>query len=98
VGRKAQEKVEFHRWFGSNRLGSIRGCKAKLRVGHASTAASAAYLEQGIDFGLVVILGIGSVVGAYAGARLTQRIDRKLLTAALGLLTLGFALFMIFNP
>jgi hypothetical protein len=60
-----------------------------------SLVGSAAYLGQGIDFGLVLILGVGSVVGAYVGAKLTRRIDKRLLTVVLACLTLAFAVYMI---
>jgi hypothetical protein len=62
-----------------------------------SLVGSVAYLWQGIDFGLVLILGVGSVVGAYAGAKLTKRIDKRLLTVVLACLTLAFAVYMMLS-
>jgi uncharacterized membrane protein YfcA len=52
------------------------------------------YRQQAIDFRLLLILGVGSVVGAYVGAKLTTFINKKVLAITLALLTLAFGVYL----
>jgi uncharacterized membrane protein YfcA len=55
------------------------------------------YQRQAIDFKLLLILGIGSVAGAYMGAKLTTFIDKKALAISLAVLALAFGVFLAFH-
>ncbi len=63
-----------------------------------SLSGAIVYLQrQAVDFWLLLILGGGSVIGAYLGAKLTTFINRKALAISLAVLTLAFGVFLVFH-
>jgi uncharacterized membrane protein YfcA len=55
------------------------------------------YQQQAIEFDLLLILGIGSVVGAYLGAKLTTFINKRVLAITLAVLALAFGIYLAFH-
>jgi uncharacterized membrane protein YfcA len=55
------------------------------------------YQQQAIEFALLLILGVGSVVGAYLGAKLTTFINKRALAIILAVLALAFGIYLAFH-
>lgn len=55
------------------------------------------YQQQAIDFRLLLILGIGSVIGSYFGSKLTGFINKKVLAITLAILALAFGIYLAFH-
>jgi uncharacterized membrane protein YfcA len=55
------------------------------------------YQQQAIEFDLLLILGVGSVVGAYLGAKLTTFINKRALAIILAVLALAFGIYLAFH-
>jgi uncharacterized membrane protein YfcA len=63
-----------------------------------SLVGAAAYYENGnIDFHMLLILGLGSVVGAYLGAKITPFVNKRVLAVTLAVLALGFGIYLAFH-
>lgn len=63
-----------------------------------SLVGAVAYYQQGnIDFHMLLILGLGSVVGAYLGAKITPFVNKKALSITLAVLALGFGVYLAFH-
>jgi uncharacterized membrane protein YfcA len=63
-----------------------------------SLAGAMVYLQrQAIDSSLLLILGTGSVVGAYLGAKLTASINKRVLAVTLAVLALTFGVYLFFH-
>ncbi len=52
------------------------------------------YQRQAIDFNILLILGVGCIVGAYLGAKITAHINRKMLAITLAVLTIIFGIYL----
>jgi uncharacterized membrane protein YfcA len=55
------------------------------------------YQQRAIDFNLLLILGAGSVIGAYFGAKLTTFINKRVLAITLAVLALAFGVYLAFH-
>jgi uncharacterized membrane protein YfcA len=55
------------------------------------------FQQQAIQLKFLLILGVGSVIGAYFGAKLTVFINKKALAITLALLALAFGVYMAFH-
>jgi uncharacterized membrane protein YfcA len=53
--------------------------------------------QSHINFELLLLLGGGAIFGAYAGAKLTQRINQRVLITVLSVLTLATAIGFFFK-
>jgi uncharacterized membrane protein YfcA len=86
-------------------LVAVIGLEPQMAVGTtlitvlaASLAGAVVYFgKQSINFVLVLALGIWSAVGAYMGARLTSKVNRKTLAIVLAILALVFGVFLAFH-
>ncbi len=55
------------------------------------------YQIKAIDFEILSILSVACVIGAYLGAKLTARINRKVLTVTIALLSIAFGIYLAFH-
>jgi uncharacterized membrane protein YfcA len=50
-----------------------------------------------INFHMLLILGAGSVVGAYLGAKITPLVNKRAMATSLAVLALGFGVYLAFH-
>ncbi len=54
-------------------------------------------VNQNIDLKLLIIFGIGSIVGTFIGVRVAMKINRKVLTIILAVLTIASGIYLAFK-
>jgi uncharacterized membrane protein YfcA len=64
----------------------------------SSNAAKLLFFGKHVRFGLLLLLGVPSVVGVILGAYLSTKLELKLDELVLGLFLIGFSLFLLWNP
>jgi uncharacterized membrane protein YfcA len=62
-----------------------------------ASAVGATVHFQSIDFSVLLILGVGSVTGAYLGSKITSRISKRALAITLAVLALAFGIYLAFH-
>jgi uncharacterized membrane protein YfcA len=68
-----------------------------LTVVLVTSVVGATVYFQSIDFRVLLILGFGSVTGAYLGSKMTSRISKRALAIILAVLTLAFGIYLAFH-
>lgn len=68
-----------------------------LTVVLVTSVVGATVYFQSIDFSVLLILGFGSVTGAYLGSKMTSRISKRALAITLAVLTLAFGIYLAFH-
>jgi uncharacterized membrane protein YfcA len=55
------------------------------------------YQKQAIDFTILLTLSVVCIIGAYLGAKLTARINKKVLATTIALLSIAFGIYLAFH-